>query len=89
MEDKKINSKNLKWKILLGIGLSPFVIVICIGIYSAFFGTTFFFTIYNGIDAFLGIIFLLSFIFLPVYIIGIILVIIAICKMRQNKKYGN
>ena len=88
MEDKKINNKNLKWKILLGIGLSPFVIVICIGIYSAFFGFSFLFRTLYGMDAFIIVISLLSSIFWPVYIICIILVVGAIWEMRQNKKYG-
>ena len=85
MKDKKINNKNLKWKILLGIGLSPFVIVICIGIYSAFFGFSFLLRTSYGMDAFI-IVILLSFMFWPVYIICIILVIGAIWEMRQNKK---
>ena len=70
--------------ILLILGLLPFVILLCGGIYSAingFSGLTISMKQY-GIDAFIDWIILWSFVYWPTYIIGIVLIIISIVLKR-------
>ena len=80
--DKKKN-KTI-WKVLLALGILPFILVLCIGIYSSIFGFTFLGTTDVGVDAFIGSIFILSFLYWPIYIVGIFLIIISIVKLKEN-----
>ncbi|MBE5822022.1 MAG: hypothetical protein E7311_05505 [Clostridiales bacterium] len=77
-------NKNKKWKILLFIGTLPFVIIIGISIISMFTGFTFLFSTSHGISAFLDSILILSFLFWPTYIIGAVLIILSIIKLKQK-----
>lgn len=83
VEEKK-TKKNKKWKILLFIGTLPFVIIIGISIFSMFNGFTFLFSTTHGIQAFLESMLILSFLFWPTYIVGAVLIILSIIKLKQK-----
>ena len=82
-KEKKV-PKNLKWKILLIIGLLPFIFVLAYGIYSMLEGFSFFSTSYHGIDAFIFFLFIFSFLFWPLYILGAALIIISVVKLKNS-----
>lgn len=84
-----MNKNKLVWKILLIIGLIPFVIVLGYGIISSitgFSGICF----YNctkeyGLLAFIDSIIMYSYVYWPTYIIGLILIIFSLFKIKKNK----
>lgn len=83
-----MDKKKLLWKVLLVIGMIPFVIVIGYGVYSSIIGFSVL-CILNctkeyGFIAFRDSIFLYSSVFWPTYIIGVILMIISIIKLGGN-----
>ena len=85
MKSKKI------WKILLFLGIIPIAIPLVDGIYSSitgFSGLCFGSGCISkyGFKAFIDSIFLYSFIFWPTYIIGLILIIISMIKIKKNNK---
>ena len=80
------------WIILLIIGIIPFVVSLIIGIYSSIngvsssllcFGSC---EYYYGFKAFIDSIIWYLIIFWPIYIIGIILIIISTIKLKKRKK---
>lgn len=88
-------TKKYIWKILLIIGILPFLGVLCYAIYSAIYGFKglcfFYCTKEYGLLAFRDSIILYSIVYYPLYIIGAILVILSIIKIRKNNtnKRGN
>lgn len=82
-----MKNKKIIWKIFLIIGLIPFVLVALYGLYSAIFGFSglCFCGNYYGLKAFIDSIILFSYIIYPTYIIGIILIILSIIKLRRKK----
>ena len=84
----KKHTKKL-WKILLVIGVISLISPLIVGIDSAINGmTTGFFSSsqrYYGFEAFIDGIVLFSLISWPVYIIGLILVILSIVKLKKIK----
>lgn len=79
----------LIWKILIIIGLLPFVGCLIYSIYNSVVGFTglCFFQCENviyGLDALGESIILYSYIFWPLYIIGLIFIVIAILKLRKK-----
>lgn len=83
-KEEKKPKKNRKWKILLFIGTLPFIIIIGISIFSMFNGFTFMFDTTHGLEAFCDSMLILSFLFWPTYIIGAVLIILSIIKLRQK-----
>ena len=85
MKDKK-----LIWKILLILGLMPFITVICYGLYNAINGFAAFCILSctkdYGFVAFRDSIILYSYVFWPTYIIGLVLIILSIIKLRKKGK---
>ena len=85
MKDKKI-----VWIILLVIGIISFLIPLITGIYDSingfsglcFAGCDY----YYGFNAFIDSIYLYSFIFWPTYIIGILLLVLSIIKLKFKSK---
>lgn len=82
-----MKNKKIIWKILLIIGLIPFIAVIGYGIYSAIVGFNVL-CILNcvktyGFIAFRDSIVIFSYLFWPTYIIGLILVEISIVKLKK------
>ncbi len=80
-------SKNNKkfWKILLILGVSPFVIALIIGIYFAVAGFSGLCLCgeFYGFKAFIESIAMYSYNFYQNYILGIILLVIAVIKLRK------
>ena len=89
----KLNFKNnsfLLYKILLGIGISPFGLLILFGIYNFFKGITFFDGYFlEGFEAFLITIYFFSLAFWPVFLLALGLIIVSIIKLRKIKKLSN
>ena len=85
-----IKRKNIVSYILLFIGLIPFVFVLCYGIKNAIIGYSGFCltecSLDYGFSAFLDTITLFSYLFWPVYLVGVVLIIIGIFKLIYNKK---
>lgn len=85
-----MKNKKIIWIALLAVGIIPFAVPLIIGIYDSingFSGLCFFqCDNYYGLNALLDSIYLYSFIFWPTYIIGIILIIISIIKLKYKKK---
>lgn len=75
-----------KYKIIRILGFLPFVCLLCYSIYCFIFGFTFFETWY-GFKGFYQALFWFSVLFWPLYIVGIILIVISFIKLRKvNKK---
>jgi len=80
------------WIILLIVGIIPFIIPLIAGIYDSVNGIPsgllcFSDCEYNyGFQAFIDSIYLYSFVFWPTYIVGVILIVISIIKLRNKKK---
>lgn len=72
-------------KILFMIGVLPFVIVLCGGIYSAIIGYSpiYMSAIHYGWDALMNYVFLWSYLYWPSYLIGILLIILSILKLKK------
>lgn len=85
-----MKEKKIIWKILLIIGLIPFLAVIIYGIFSSingFSGICFFNCSKNyGLMAFRDSVIMYSYVLWPTYIIGIILIIISIIKINWYKR---
>lgn len=73
--EEKIKKIEKKYKTLIFIGTTPFIGVILSGIMEDFSG-----------DSLIGVILLYSIILWPLYIIGIIMIIIGIIKIKTIKK---
>lgn len=86
-KDSSNNKKNMKYKVLKFIGFLPFVFVLLNGIFSMLFGFSFFFNKTYGINAFIVTIAFTSLLIWPLYIIGIVLIILSSIKLKklQNK----
>lgn len=82
-----MKSKRIIWIILLMVGIISFVIPLIAGIYDAingFAGICFLACDkYYGIKAFIGSIYLYSYIMWPTYIIGVILVVLSVKKLKK------
>lgn len=83
-----MKKKKILWLILLILGIIPIAIPLVSGIYSAFAGSSgLCFTQCNyvyGLEAFLDSVVLYSYLFWPTYIVGLILIIISIKKLRAK-----
>lgn len=77
------------WKVLLILGFIPFIIALILGIFVAVngFGGLNFCCKYYGFQAFFDYVLLFSFIYYPTYIVGILLIILSIIKLRKINKY--
>ena len=85
--DTKNSSQKVTYKILLGIGILPFVLLFGFGLYSMAFGFSFFSETNYGLGAFLESIFFSGLIYWPILLIGLILIIISAYKLKKiNKK---
>ena len=82
--------KKIVWISLLIVGIIPFAIPLIAGIYDSLIGFSGLCFIecdnYYGFQAFIDSIYLYSFIFWPTYIIGVILIILSIIKLKNNIK---
>lgn len=80
------NNKSKKiWKIAFGVSFIPFAFVIILGIYfmiNGFSGFCFCDN-YYGFKAFIDSVVLFSYIFIPIYIISILLMILSIIKLNK------
>ena len=83
------NKDKLIYKILLGIGIIPYLFLILSGIYSTIYGIIFFSSIIYGLDAFLTVSILVVFIYWPIYLISLFLIIFSIIKLRKLKKLSS
>lgn len=89
------NRKIHKYKILRIIGYTPFIGILLFGIFSMFNGFDFMFSTSHGIEALIGTIIILSIIIWPIYVVGIILIIVSNNKIKkfsinnyENKEKG-
>jgi len=83
-----MNKRRFIWKLLLIVGIIPFVAVTIYGISNAIFGFSGLCLGINcsenfGFDAFIDSIILYSYLFWPTYIIGLLLIIISIFKLKK------
>lgn len=90
--EKKIKIKKIIWTILLIIGILTFVITLAIGAYHSIFG------IHDGIcilcdrplvyglEAFMVVMIFAGWLFWPAYVIGIVVIILAIIRLAILKK---
>lgn len=78
--------KKIVWKILLIIGYIPFVVALVLGLDAAIngFSGLSFCCSYYGFQAFIDCIFLFSVVYFPTYIIGIILIVLSIIKLKKS-----
>lgn len=78
--------KKIFWKILLIIGFIPFLVVLIYGIYSAIFGFSGLCLCpdYYGFAAFFDSVLLFSVVFYPAYIVGVVLIILSIIKIKSH-----
>ena len=85
-----MKKKKIVWISLLIVGIIPFAIPLIVGIYDSLIGFSGLCFIecdnYYGFQAFIDSIYLYSFIFWPTYIIGVILIILSIIKLKKNIK---
>jgi len=81
--------KKILWKVLLIIGIIPFVVSFLVGIYDSIAGFSGICFVgcekIYGLKAFKESIYLYSFIFWPTYIVGIILIILSTAKIKIKK----
>lgn len=86
-----MKKKKIVWIILLIAGIIPFAIPVITGIYDAINGFSGLCFVgcdnYYGFQAFIDSVYLYSFIFWPTYIIGVILIILSIIKLKNKRKY--
>ena len=78
--------KHIGWKILLFIGMLPFLIVLGMGVFNSIFGFTFMFDTSYGINAFLDTLLIITFLFWPAYLVGIVLIIISSVNIKKQKR---
>ena len=85
-----MKKKRIVWISLLIVGIIPFAIPLIAEIYDSLIGFSGLCFIecdnYYGFQAFIDSIYLYSFIFWPTYIIGGILIILSIIKLKNNIK---
>jgi len=74
---------NKLYKVLRLLGFIPFIIVLSYAIYNMFSGTTFIFTELIGFEAFYCTIIVYSIHLWPLYIIGLILIILSTIKLKK------
>lgn len=81
MKNKRI------WIVLLILGIVPFIFCLFYGIYNSIVGFSglSFYNRYYGTKAFFDSIILLSYLIFPFYIIGLLLIILSIIKLRRKK----
>lgn len=75
-----------KWKILLAIGILPFAVALLTGIYNAivgFSGLAITSPPVYGWAAFVDWMILYSFIYWPTYVLGIVLIVLALIKLKK------
>lgn len=82
-------SKYKKYKWLRILGTLPFIGVIGLGIFCAFRGFSFIFNSSYGLEAFIESILLISIFIWPLYIIGLVIIIITTRKIKNLKKENN
>lgn len=79
--------KKILWKSLLIIGIIPFIVVLFCGIYYSLVGFSGICIVscnkYYGLLAFRDSVILYSFVFWPSYIVGLVLIIISILKLKK------
>ena len=71
---KKLGSKR-KYQILRILGYLPFIFAFCMGMFYSITGFSFLFSTSYGISAFFESILVYSFLFWPLYIVGIIIIL--------------
>ena len=89
-DDTKYNPKKIIiYKILLGVGIFPFILFLSVGVYSMIFGYSglcfISCTQYYGWNAFRDSIVVFGFIYWPILLIGLILIIISTYKLEKEK----
>lgn len=80
--------KKTLWKILLVIGVVPFAIVLLYGIYVAitgFSGVSILGDVNYGFGAFLDWIILYSYVYWSTYVIGLVLIILSVIKLKKSR----
>lgn len=77
--------KRIIYGVLLWLGIVPFICLLISGIISSIFGLTFMFDITYGLEAFGSSIVLFSFIYWPILLIGLVLIIVGIIGLRKNR----
>ena len=84
-----MRNKKIVWISLLIVGIVPFSIPLITGIYNSITGFSGLCFIecnnYYGLQAVIDSVYLYSYIFWPTYIIGAILIIISIIKLKKRK----
>jgi len=82
--------KKKVWIILLALGIIPFAIPIISGLYNSINGFSGLCILdcdyYYGFNALMDSVILYSFIFWPTYIVGAILIVLSIMKLKKKKK---
>lgn len=85
----KLRNKKTIWKSLLIIGFLPFIILLLYGFYVAITGFSgICFGLCDkeyGLPAFIDFIFLVSYVYWPVYIVGIALIILSLTKLTKQQ----
>lgn len=90
MEKAKEKIKENKWRIFFVLGLLPFLTVLITGIYYSIVGIPFIGDELNcGTEGFLAFLIGFSFTYWPSYIIGAILMIVSIIKLKNQKLIRN
>ena len=80
-----MKNKKIIWQILLFIGILSFAVPILLGIISFFTGFSFLSAYATGFEALFSLLAFWSFLFWQTYIIGIILIIVSIIKLKKIK----
>lgn len=83
---KKNNHKKLLWKILLILGILPFFLLIIYEIHCLIYGFNFLFNTSYGLEAIRDSISIMAYLFWPIYILGILLIIISIIKLKKGER---
>lgn len=85
--------KKIFYKILLGIGMVPFVMFLGVGFYSMVFGYSGLCildcTSYYGWDAFRDSILILGCWFWPILVIGLLFIVISVIQLKKIKRLSN
>lgn len=77
----------LLWKILLVVGILPFAVALLTGIYNAivgFSGLAIMSPPVHGWAAFADWVVLYSFIYWPTYVLGLVLIVVSIFKLKKR-----
>ena len=85
-----MKKKKVIWLILLIVGIMPFVIPLITGIYDSIVGFSGLCFVgcdnYYGFPAFVDSIYLYSYLLWPTYVIGGVLIILSIIKLKNLRK---